>query len=299
MKRLFFQFVYDVKFAWHGITRNLALSLSALGAIMVSLFLVACFFLLGFHTTQFASNLESGLRLHVILQHDLPGEQAQTLQEKLEDYDYVDHADFSDKDAELELMIEEKGDAFKAYEGEDNPLSDAYFVYLKNGTDISAASREIGALDEVAQVSYGGTSTLQLADILNKVRITGYIVSVLLLVLSIYLIYNTIRQTIYSRQDEIIIMRQLGASDRFIKTPFEIQGMLLVMMAAVIPWIVINWGYPILYRKLGGVMFANVFQLLSPQKASAWSAVFLFGTGLVIGWLASFLAATKYIKSKR
>ncbi len=55
MKRLFFQFLYELKSAWRGITRNWALSLSALGAVTVSLFLIACFSLIGYHTEQFAS----------------------------------------------------------------------------------------------------------------------------------------------------------------------------------------------------------------------------------------------------
>lgn len=299
MKRAFFCFLYDLKYAWRGITRNLTLSLSALGAITVSLFLVACFGILGFHTTAFAQSMERGLRLHVILRQDLPQTDAKNFQSQLESLEFVSQVDYSDKDAELQLMIEEKGEAFAAYEGDKNPLSDAYFVYLKNGSDIAQAARTINAYDQVESVSYGGQSAVQLAAILQKVQWAGYIGSALLLVLSMYLIYNTIRQTIYSRQDEIIIMRQIGASNAFIMTPFEIQGMILGALGALIPWVLILWGYPVLYDRLGGVLFANTFQLLAPGVLIPVCALFLFGTGLLIGWLASFLASVKYIKSKR
>lgn len=299
MKRAFFCFLYDVKYAWRGITRNLTLSLSALGAITVSLFLVACFGILGYHTTEFARNLERGLRLHVILRQDLPENEARALQSRLEDFEFVQQADFSDKAQELQLMIEEKGDAFSAYEGDKNPLSDAYFVYLENGSDIAQAARTINTFEEVESVSYGGQSAVKLAGILQKVKWAGYIGSALLLVLSMYLIYNTVRQTIYSRQDEIIIMRQIGASNAFIMTPFEIQGMILGALGALVPWLVILWGYPVLYQRLGGVLFANTFALVPPAALAAASGLFLFGTGLATGWLASFLASVKYIKSKR
>ncbi len=299
MKRLFFQFLYELKSAWRGITRNWALSLSALGAVTVSLFLIACFSLIGYHTEQFASRAESGLRLHAVLNQGLDEAAVQQTGEQIRSLSFVDHADYSDKDAELELMIQEKGDAFSEYRGEQNPLSDAWFVYLENGTDIEEAAREVGRIEGVETVTYGGQSTLELAQLLGRVRIAGYIGSGLLLLLSMYLIYNTIRTTIYSRQDEIITMRQVGASNAFIKIPFEIQGMVLGLLGALIPFLLIAWGYPRLYSGLGGILFANVFQLMQPSQAVFWSGALLFGGGLLVGWLASFMAATKYIKAKR
>ena len=140
---------------------------------------------------------------------------------------------------------------------------------------------------------------MELARLLSRVRIAGYIGSALLLVLSMYLIYNTIRTTIYSRQDEIITMRQVGASNAFIKIPFELQGMVLGLLGAVIPFVLIAWGYPRLYNGLGGILFANVFELMKPGQTVFWSGLLLFGGGLLVGWLASFMAATKYIKAKR
>lgn len=299
MKRLFYQFLYELKSAWRGITRNWALSLSALGAVTVSLFLIACFSLIGYHTEQFASRAESGLRLHVVMAQDADPAMVQQAGEDIRNLSYVDKADYSDKDEELELMIQEKGEAFSVYRGEQNPLSDAWFVYLKNGTDIEEAAREIGLVNGVETVTYGGQSTVELAKILSKVRIAGYIGSALLLILSMYLIYNTIRTTIYSRQDEIITMRQVGASNAFIKIPFELQGMVLGLLGAVIPFVLIAWGYPHLYNGLGGILFANVFELMPPDRAVFWSGLLLFGGGLLVGWLASFMAATKYIKAKR
>ena len=299
MKRLFFQFLYELKSAWRGITRNWALSLSALGAVTVFLFLIACFSLVGYHTEQFASRAESGPRLHAVLNQGLDEAAVQQTGEQIRSLSFVDHADYSDKDAELELMIQEKGDAFSVYRGEQNPLSDAWFVYLENGTDIEEAAREVGRIEGVETVTYGGQSTLELAQLLGRVRIAGYIGSGLLLLLSMYLIYNTIRTTIYSRQDEIITMRQVGASNAFIKIPFEIQGMVLGLLGALIPFLLIAWGYPRLYSGLGGILFANVFQLMQPSQAVFWSGALLFGGGLLVGWLASFMAATKYIKAKR
>lgn len=293
MKRLFFQFLYELKSAWRGITRNWALSLSALGAVTVSLFLIACFSLIGYHTEQFASRAESGLRLHAVLNQGLDEAAVQQTGEQIRSLSFVDHADYSDKDAELELMIQEKGDAFSVYRGEQNPLSDAWFVYLENGTDIEEAAREVGRIEGVETVTYGGQSTLELAQLLGRVRIAGYIGSGLLLLLSMYLIYNTIRTTIYSRQDEIITMRQVGASNAFIKIPFEIQGMVLGLLGALIPFLLIAWGYPRLYSGLGGILFANVFQLMQPSQAVFWSGALLFGGGLLVGWLASFMAADR------
>lgn len=295
----FHKFLYELKYAWRGLAHHWVLSLSALAAVAVSMFLVGCFLLLGIHVSLFADNLEESLRLHVVLVQDLDSETARNMQPQLESYAFIDHADFSDKDAELQLMIAEKGEAFAIYQGENNPLSNAWFLYLKPGTDIEQAAAVIEQLPEVQTVSYGGTSTVQLAGLLAAARWVGFAGSLLLAALSLYLIYNTIRTTIYSRQDEIAIMRQVGADNAFIKHPFELEGMLLGLAGSLLPTILILWGYGALYRRMGGILFANTFTLLPLSTAEPLIAACMLAGGLFIGWLASFLAVTKYIKASR
>lgn len=291
---------YELKYAFVGIRRHLLLCFSAISAIMVSLFLIAAFLILGVHVDLFASNIQSDLSIHVILDAEITQqEDIDTIYSEISNLSNVDTIQFSSKENELELMIAEKGEAFAIYRGEENPLSNAYFVYVKDGKKIKNTSRQIEKIDGVSSCAYGGSSVTSLVNLLDMVRKVGYVVIALLLVLSIYLIYNSIRTTIYSRQNEIIIMRQVGGTNTFIKRPFEVQGILIGLVGALIPVGILYFGYPRLYTMLGGALFANMFSLIEPDVLLWQISLVVIVVGILIGGFASFLAVTKYLKIKR
>lgn len=300
MKEKLNLFIYELKYAFVGIKRHLLLCFSAISAVMVSLFLIAAFFIIGMHVDHFASNVQGDLSIHVIL--DTGIDDQNTLDEiagQIQAIDNVDNVQFSSKENELELMIEEKGEAFAIYRGDENPLSNAYFVYIKDAGQIAETSSEIERIEGVDSCAYGGSSVTELINLLEMVHNVGYGVIVLLLLLSIYLIYNTIRTTIYSRQQEIIIMRQVGATNAFIKRPFEVQGVLIGLAGAAIPVLLLYFGYPRLYEALGGVLFASMFSLLEPYDVLWHVGLIIVAIGVLIGGFASFWAVTKYLKIKR
>ena len=292
--------LYELKYAFIGIKRHLLLCISAISAITISLFLMAAFLIVGLHVDHFAANVQSDLSIHVILEPEIvDADQIGSIQEQLESLSNVSHVTFSDKENELELMINEKGDAFSIYKGEENPLSNAFFVYVKDGKKIENTSLKINKIDGVSSSAYGGDSVTQLINLLDMVRKVGYGVIVLLLILSIYLIFNTIRTTIFSRQEEIIIMRQVGGTNAFIKRPFEVQGILIGLFGSLIPVIAIFFGYQKLYEVLEGKLFANMFSLIKPDQIMWQVGTLIVLIGLLIGGFSSFWAVTKYLKVKR
>lgn len=292
--------LYELKYAFLGMKRHLLLCLSAISAITISLFLIASFFLIGFHVDHFANNIQSDLSIHVILNPAIESqEQIDQIEAELKAFDTVDRVVFSDRDQELEMMIAEKGEAFSIYRGQENPLSNAFFVYVEDSKQLESTSKRIETVNGVISCAYGGDSVTSLVQLLDIVRKVGYGVAALLLLLSIYLIYNTIRSTIYSRQNEIIIMRQVGGTNAFIKHPFEVQGILIGLFGSLLPVVLISFGYPKLYEMLGGAFFANIFSLLPPELILWRLGLIIIAIGLLIGWFASFWAVTKYLKVKR
>ena len=119
--------LYELKYAFIGIKRHLLLCLSAISAITISLFLMAAFLVVGIHVDHFAMNVQSDLSIHVILDQDIvEDDQIDAIENQILELSNVDSVEFSDKENELELMIDEKGDAFSIYKGEENPLSNAF-----------------------------------------------------------------------------------------------------------------------------------------------------------------------------
>lgn len=292
--------LYELKYAFIGIKRHLLLCLSAISAITISLFLMAAFLVVGIHVDHFATNVQSDLSIHVILDQDIvEDDRINAIEEQIQALSNVDSVEFSDKENELELMIDEKGDAFSIYKGEENPLSNAFFVYVQNEKQIQNTSKQIEEIEGVSSSAYGGSSVTQLINLLDMVRKVGYGVILLLLVLSIYLIFNTIRTTIFSRQEEIIIMRQVGGTNAFIKRPFEVQGVLIGLFGSLLPVAALYFGYAKLYEVLEGQLFSNLFSLIEPNQIVLLVGLIITLIGLLIGGFASFWAVTKYLKVKR
>lgn len=293
-------FFYELKNALIGMFRHWALCLSSIVTIFLTLSLIGVFFLAELHIDKFMQNAMGELTIHLVLEDDMTeSADIEALEQEIRALDNVADSEFSSKDQELELMIEEKGEAFTVYRGEDNPLNNAFFVYVEDESLMNQTAIDLQNLNGVKSAVYGGTSVRDLVKVLTAIRYIAFGLVLLLFVLSIYLIFNTIRAAIYSRQKEISIMRTVGATSSFIRIPFEIEGILIGLIGGLIPWLMIYKFYPLLYDYMSGNFFISAFRLLLPYEVNVWMAGVLMGSGMIIGWIASFTAANKYIKNTR
>ena len=171
---------YHLRQAARSFVRHLAMSLSAATAVSVTLTLLALFLVLAGNVSLFAGNIESGLQIHVVLNADVDSEEEiREAGETLKGIDNVAVATLSDKDEELELMIREKGEAFAMYRGEENPLSNAFFITVEDPDRIEETTQTITELSFVSDAVYGGTSVSSLISLLNTVRQGGMIFVIL------------------------------------------------------------------------------------------------------------------------
>jgi cell division transport system permease protein len=292
-------FGYEIRYAFHSIKRHILLSLSSISAMMISLFLVAILAGIGLTINEFSLSAQEKISIHVVLDQNISQEQTDQLQSQIEAIEGVENVRFSNKDEELELLINEKGEAFSMYRGEDNPLSDAFFVYVQDPEEITSINEQIASLAGVYTSAYGGSTATSFLKMVRVVRLASWIIIAALLLLCLYMVYTAIRSAIESRQEEIAIMRQVGATDGFIRIPFELEGIFYGLCAALPPFVLIAWAYPAFFKAMNGVLFANTFALITPGWMLGCMALLLFGLGIGVGFLASFLAVSRYIAKNR
>ena len=300
MRKVLRTFLYELKYAFVGMKRHIMLCFSAMSAIGITLLLIGAILIIGMHVNYFSNDIQKDLSIHVILNDDVNDsssiDEVKTQIEKLKN---VSKVELSTKDQELELMIKEKGDAFKAYRGKSNPLSNAFFVYVKNASSIEKTSNQIEKIIGVSSTAYGGNSVTSLVKMLKLIQKIGLGIVALLLILSLYLIYNTIKTTIDSRSDEILIMRTVGATNGFISNPFIVEGIVIGLLGSIIPYALIHFGYRQVYGSLSGKLFTPMFALFKPVSIDFQVGLTLLLAGILIVGFASFLAARKYLKMKR
>ena len=229
--------------------------------------------------------------------------QLDMLQATIKNLEHVVGVEYSSKDQEFDELMETYEDesakeALETYR-EDNPLHDAFYVEVDDGDALKETAEKILAMEGIETVNYGGDSALMFVEALNSVRVGGAVLVLGLSALAIFLIANTIKLTIYARSNEIAIMRDVGATNGFIRAPFVVEGMIIGALGAIIPILFTVFGYIFLYDKLGGVLFSEMFKLTPPHPFVLQLSLVLLGIGMAVGLIGSFMSVTKYLRWKR
>lgn len=289
------------KEAFQGIFRHFSSSLNSITAVTVTLVLVSLLTMIIGNVSQITKNIEGEIKIFVTINEEVEDNAIPALTRKVENVEGVAYVEYSDKDAELTKFINSFGEEGKLFEiyREDNPLHRAFVVSLKDGYVISDVSKNIEAIDGIETVDFGGVSTEEFIKILNGVREGGYVLVRALTLVAVFLIQNTINQTIYNRRLEIGIMRQVGASNSYIRQPFLIQGVFIGIMGAVLPVLGTIFGYKYVYDTVGGHLVSGMLTLQPVYPFAYYVSAFLVLVGIIVGLIGSFLSVNKQLRWRR
>ena len=294
-----------IKEGFRGVGRHWAMSISSAMAVTVTLLIVSLFLVFSYHLQKFTRNFESSMEIAVTISYDYESTaDKDRIQKEIESIEGVKGVTYFTKEQELEFYLsrfedERTKEAFKPFIGERNPMHDAFYVETDTGAQLSDVADKIRTIEGVDQVEYGGDSTLSVVSMMMSVRRFGLFFVVILGLLAIFLIQNTIKLTIYARIDEIKIMRDVGASNGFIRAPFVWEGVITGFMGAIIPIVVTIYAYISVYRATGGIIFADIFTLVKPIPFLYYLSAIIAGLGIVVGLIGSYLSVTRYLREKR
>lgn len=293
-------FPRHVKTAFLNIFRHLAMSLSAASAVTITLVLLAVFLVLAGNISLFTSSIEEDLSIHAVLSTEIKEEaDIQAVEKAIQSIDGVKQVRYSTPEEELELYIEEQGEEFAMFRGEENPLTGAFFITVKKADQIASITKQIQQVEGIRQAVYGGTSVSDMINMLNTVRFGGMIFIILLALLALFLISNSIKMTIYARNREISIMRNVGATNGYIKVPFMLEGMIIGFVGSLIPCLITYFGYRYIFEIMGGQIFSNMFRLQPVMPFTLEICAILIVAGMLVGLFGSFFSTTKYLHWKR
>lgn len=291
---------FHFKSAFKNVFRHFPMSFSAISAVTVTLTLLSAFLLIAGNIAAFTQNVEAEIRIHVVCDETIENyTQIEEVKSKLEALPYVKRVEISSKENELEMMIKEKGEEFAMFRGQKNPLHNGYFVYLNDANQIDAVTDSIYQIEGIENAVYGGESVVNMVEFFKTIRGMEVIIVIILTALTAFLISSSIKMTIYARTTEIGIMRNVGATNWFIKTPFVIEGMIIGIAGAIVPALLTVYGYSYFYHNVGGKIITDLFKLLPLYPFTRYICFVLFGAGILVGVLGSFISTTKYLRWKR
>ena len=286
-----------IRDSFKSVFRNLSLSVASVACTTVTLILVAISLVLTYNVNNITSNLEKELTIVVYLKKDATEENILKLENDLKTMDNVEKSEFKSKDEWLAQMKNESDTLKNTLDYlESNPLLDSIIVTVKNVNGLNATAETIRKYDFVSSAEYGEGMVENIVGIFDAIS-KGTIIIVLALVLvTAFLISNTIKLTISSRRTEIEIMRLVGASNIAIKLPFIFEGFILGIFGSIIPIIAAIYGYVYLYNETGGYIFTKILTLSSPFPFVLIVSGFLIVVGSLVGMFGSWRAVRKYLK---
>ena len=289
----------NIRDSFKGIIRNLSLSLASISCITITLLVVSIAMILSANVNNFTSQIEKDVTIVAFLKQDIKESKIKSLKTDINKIQYVDVIEFKGKDdiaSEMMAASETYKNIMSDWTHEDNPLQDTYLVKVSDINHISEVAKEIGKLDGVSVVKYGEGMVEELVSIFNMVKNVTIVIVVALILVTAFLIANTIKITIDSRRREIEIMRLVGASNANIKIPFFFEGLFLGVLGSIIPIIATCYGYVVLYTKLHGQLFSSIIKLIVPEPFIYQVSGVLILIGMIVGIVGSLRAVRKYLK---
>jgi Cell division protein len=282
---------------------NKLMSFACIGVLVACLLLIGSAMLLTATVNNLATDLEQQNEVAVYLEETVTRADLETLDGVLGSMDNILEIHFISKEEALGRFQEESPDyeaLFEGLEGDENPLAHTYMLRIKEPARMQetvAALLEIRGVEKVY-------ANVELANMLSTIRGTVYYagsgVVLILLIVSIAIIANTIRLTIFSRRREINIMKYVGATDGFIHFPFLVEGVLIGLIAAIIAFLLLGFGYTYLLNwarsNYDGFLALLLAQAVNFRDLAGYFLVGFTGIGVFIGTVGSTMFVRKYLK---
>lgn len=297
---MFHRFFRHVKEGFIGVKRHFSMAVSSASAVMITLTLVGFFTVLMFNMAYMTSEVEKNISLVALIDYDTSASEINVIKNEISTMPGVDSVTYRTKDEEFDFYNELYPDMveFSELYREDNPFHDTFVVYATKGEYLSTLKNQIGKINGITSVEDGGTNTYTFVNILHSVRLAGFILIGALVILAVYLIYNTIKITIASRKDEIWIMRNVGAKNGFIRAPFLVEGVIIGILGSIFPIGLIVWGYIYLFNISGGNVL-GIINLYPSYPFLLYLSLGLLGIGVFVGFAGSYISVCKYLRLKR
>lgn len=289
------QIFFLIREGFRNTWQNRLMALASVSVLVCCLMLTGFSYIIYANVEQMFQNAYNENVMAVYLDTDLNDTQVAAVGKQLRGIDNVNEIEFLSKEDFLANYGEAlSSDVMDSFSGENNPLPDTYIITMKDLALFEDTLTRIEDVDGVDEVSYDAGTAAVLTRVRNVALALGSGVIVVLLVVSLFIIVNTIKLTVHNRRLEIYIMKSVGATDSYVRFPFVVEGLLLGVISGGV-----SYGLTaVLYQAIvGNLTFDN--PLLAPVSFDSLQLVLLIGFlagGMLVGVCGSAISMNKYLK---
>lgn len=294
-------FGYLTKEGFRNLWANRLMSFASIAVLLSCMIMIGLAFMLLVNIQSVIDNIEDKNVIMVYVDQDADPTEVAQLGDELKSLANVSHIEFVDKETAFRQEIDALGTDATYFEGVENPLPDVYKVSVNVMENFDSTSKEIEKLDNVESIRDDKDIANVLINIRSSVTYLSIGIIALLMLVSLFIISNTIRITMFSRRLEISIMKSVGATNGFIRWPFVIEGILLGIISAIVSLGSV-WGvYEIVKNSvsdmLGGIMdIGSSLVPFTDYMIIILAAFFIIG--ILSGVVGSMVSIQRYLKEQ-
>lgn len=295
---MFSRIGYTIKQAFSQVFRNKGMSFTATLAITAMMLILGLFFATFVNVDLFAEVIQQDYNVIEVYMDDKNDDaKNETIGQELRNVEGVTNVEYRSKEDAMKIMKERWGDnAYLLDNLQQNPLPNSYLVYVKDKSTADRVSQVAPTIKGVSDIKYYQDTVEKLSKITRAVKYGSIIMMTFLVVVSIILVANTIKLTVFNREKEIGIMKYLGATDWFVRAPFVLEGVILGTLSAAVATGLLGF----LYTKFVNGIGPDIMRVLSVPVISANYLlpnllIIFLALGVGIGTCGSIISIRKFL----
>ncbi|HZK32979.1 MAG TPA: permease-like cell division protein FtsX [Tissierellaceae bacterium] len=288
-----------IKQGFQGMWRNRSMGLASVSSISAVLVILGIILILILSINNVVLEITTKFdEIQIFLEDDLSNTDLDNIERQIKEDENVLSLMFVSKAQGLERFKEEWGEESYLLEGleEDNPLENSYEIQLKDIKYADGVVENLNKVEGITKINYYKDIIDKLMIFANYIRIGGIALVGALILVSVFIISNTIKITVASRETEISIMKYVGATNGYIRGPFIIEGILFGLIGAGISILIINYGYEYFFSSVSDKLYTLFTVYLVPPSLLVKDVIIIFSSiGVGIGALGSIVSLKRFL----
>ena len=294
---------YLVGEGFRNFLKNKKSTIASIIIMCATMFIFGIFFLIGENVNYIMQQVQSEQAMQVFINPEATKEQETELEQKIKVIQYVNTTEYVSKEQALN-EVKSWSTSVDYFLGDltadgYNPFKASYVITLTDLSKLDEVQKQIETFDNVAKVESGTKTVNTLVKVANGIRTATGVILILLILISIFIIANTIKLTVHARRKEISIMKYVGATNGFIRWPFMVEGIIIGIVSALISVVILGFIYNLLADKLinsGMLSTLGGLSLLTFSDMLTMLFVVYIVIGIGIGAIGSAISMKKYLQ---
>lgn len=291
---------YFFREGFGSLIRNRLMSVASIATVAACVFIMSFSYCIVSNLQYILRQMEDDIGIAVFLDDDISNDRIVSIGEEIKNLEHVSSYEYISPDQALEDLKQEwdAGDILDGFDKETNPLSSSFQISLDGIEYQSQVLDELNKIEGIRNIRHAQSETEILLKVNNAISVFGIAVIIILGIISVVIIMNTIKISVYSRKNEINIMKYVGATDWFIRWPFVIEGVLIGFIGSLIPvalsWPLYGRSISVIYKYLPVVQNIVQFRQSSDIFTILMPVAIMFG--VILGVTGSITSMKKHLK---